>query len=98
MFYLLSGDGEGSVEPLLERVARLEDGGQQKVEQSPELGQLVLQGRSRQQETVVRSVESVQDLGEFAVVILHAMALVDDHVLPTVFRQHGLEFPDQKFY
>ncbi len=41
--HLLAGDGEGSVEPLLERVARLEDGRQQEVEQGPQLGQLVLE-------------------------------------------------------
>ena len=41
---LLSGHGEGGVEPLLKRVAALEDGGKEKVEQSPQLRETVLQG------------------------------------------------------
>lgn len=40
--YLLPSHGERSVEPLLEGAAALEDGGQQEVEQRPELGELVL--------------------------------------------------------
>ena len=80
--YPLSRHGERGVEPLLEGVAALEDGGQQEVEQCPELGQLVLQRRARQQQPPGGHVVGVEHLGQLAVVVLHAVALVHDHVLP----------------
>ena len=80
--HLFSGGGERRVEPLLERGDGLEDGGQQEVEQRPQLGQLVLQRRARQQESVRRVVRRVQHERQLAVVVLHPVALVDDHVLP----------------
>ena len=43
---LLPRSGKGSVEPLLEGGAGLEDGGEQEVEQSPQLRELVLQRRA----------------------------------------------------
>jgi len=84
--HLLAGHGEGGVEPLLECVAALEDGGQQEVEQRPELGQLVLQRRAGEQHAARGQVVRVQDLGQLAVVVLHAVALVHDHVLPAKLR------------
>jgi len=39
--------GEWRIEPLVERLGRVEDGRQDKVEQRPELGQVVLRGQSR---------------------------------------------------
>ena len=80
--HLLSGGGERRVEPLLEGGHRLEDGGQQEVEQGPQLGQLVLERRPRQQQTVGRVVRRVEHERQLAVVVLHTVALVDDHVLP----------------
>ena len=80
--YLLPGHGEGRVEPLLEGAAALEDGGQQEVEERPELGQLVLQRRARQQQAARRHVVRVEDLRQLAVVVLHAVAFVHNHVLP----------------
>ena len=61
-FHFLAGGGERSVEPLLERRHRLEDGRQQKVEKRPQLGQLVLQRRSRQQQAVWSQIVRVQHL------------------------------------
>ena len=82
IFYLFARDSEWSIEPLLKGVAGLEDGGQQEVEEGPQLWQLVLQWRASQQQSVVGGVVSVEDLGKFAVMVLHAVTLVDDHVLP----------------
>ncbi len=79
---LLSGHGEGCVEPLLKRAAALEDGGQQEVEQCPELRKLVLQRRPGQQHAPRRQVMRVQHLRQLTVMVLHAMAFVHDHVLP----------------
>lgn len=80
--YLLSSHGERSVEPLLKSAAALEDSGQQEVEQRPELGQLVLQRCAGEQHTPRRQVVRVQHLSQFAVMVLHTMPLVHDHVLP----------------
>ena len=80
--YLFSSDSKGRVEPLLKGVASLKDGGQQEIEKGPQLWQLVLQGRACQQQPVVGGVVCVEDLGEFTVVVLHTVTLVDDHVLP----------------
>ena len=56
---LFSGDGKWRVEPLLEGVAGPEDRRQQKVQEGPELRQLVLQRRAGQQEPVVGRVVGV---------------------------------------
>lgn len=79
----LARHGEGRVEPLLESAAALEDGGQQEVKQRPQLGQLVLQRRAGEQQAAWRHVVRVQHLRQLAVVVLHAVAFVHDHVLPT---------------
>lgn len=47
--HLFTSDCEGRVEPLLERVARLEDRREQEVQQGPQLGQLVLQWSLKRQ-------------------------------------------------
>ena len=87
---LLAGGGEGRVEPLLERAARLEYVRQEEVEERPQLGQLVLQRRAGEQQAVRRYVERVQRHGQLAVVVLHAVALVDDHVAPAYLGQARL--------
>jgi hypothetical protein len=80
---LFSSRGKGSIEPLLECAARLEDGRQQEIQQSPQLGQFVLQWGTSEQQTMWCQVMCVQDLRQFAVVILHAVTLVYDHELPS---------------
>ena len=57
--HLLSGGGEGSVEPLLEGIAGLEDGRQQEVKKRPKLRELVLQRGSGQQQPVRGGVAGV---------------------------------------
>lgn len=81
--HLFPGHGEGCVEPLLEGAAALEDGGQQEVEQRPELGKLVLQWCACQQQAAGRHVVRVEHLRQLAVVVLHAVTFVHNHVLPT---------------
>ena len=81
--HLLPSHGERSVEPLLKGDTALEDGWQQEVEQCPQLRQLVLQRRPCEEDSPWGKVVSVQDLGQFTVVVLHTVALVNDHVLPT---------------
>lgn len=81
--HLLSSHGKGSIEPLLKCTAALENGGQEEVEQGPQLRQLVLQWSPCEQHTPWGQVVRVQDLGQLTVVILHTMALVHNHVLPT---------------
>lgn len=88
--YLFSGDREGRVKPLLECVAGLEDGGKEEVEEGPELGQLVLQRGARQQQTVRGAVERVDRGCQLVVVVLHSVALVNDHVLPPQLGQDSL--------
>lgn len=85
--YLFSRHGKRSVKPLLERAAALEDGRQEEIEQGPQLRELVLQRGSRQQQTARSHVVRVEDLGELAVVVLHSVALVHDHVLPADLRE-----------
>lgn len=85
--YPFTGHGEGRVEPLLKGAAALKDGGQQEVKQRPQLGQLVLQRRAGQQEAPRGHVVGVQHLRQLAVVVLHAVTLVHDHVLPADLRR-----------
>lgn len=80
--YLFSRHGKRSIKPLLKRATALEDGRQEEIEQGPQLGELVLQRGSRQQQTARSHVVRVEDLGELAVVVLHSVALVHNHVLP----------------
>ena len=58
---------------------------QQQVEQGPELAELVLQGRPRQQQPA-RPREAVQVLRQLALPVLHALRLVDHNVLPLHLR------------
>ena len=57
-----AGRGERRVEPLLERRARFEDRREEKVQQGPQFGQLVLQGRAGEQETMRSDVVRVENL------------------------------------
>ena len=80
--HLLSRQQERSIEPLIERVAALKDGGQQKVEQGPQFRQLVLQRGASEEQSVRGDVVLIEDLSELAVMVLHSMTLVYNHVLP----------------
>ncbi|KAH9409282.1 hypothetical protein TYRP_010285 [Tyrophagus putrescentiae] len=92
--HLLAGGGKRGVEPLLKGVAGLEDRREEKVEQRPQLGELVLKGRAREEDSMRCGVVRVENLRQLAVVVLHAVALVDDHVLPLDLRQHRLVLDD----
>lgn len=81
-FHLFSSHGEGGVEPLLEGAATLENGGQEEVQQGPQLRQFVLQWCSRQKDSARGQVMSVENLRQLTVVVFHAVAFIDDHVLP----------------
>jgi hypothetical protein len=76
---------DGYRKPLLEVVTAVEDLRQQKVEQGPQLSQVILQRSSSQQQAMSAVVLLAQDSGEFAFGIFHLMALVDDDVFPVVF-------------
>lgn len=80
--YLLSSHGKGCIEPLFEGAAALEDSGEQEVKQCPELGQLVLQWCACEKQAPRGHIVCVKDLRQLAMVILHAMAFIHDHVLP----------------
>lgn len=85
--YPLSCHGKWSVEPLLKGATALKDGGQEEVEQGPEFRQLVLQWSTSEEETAGSHIVGVQHLGQFTVVVLHSMTLIDNHVLPTNLRE-----------
>jgi hypothetical protein len=67
---------------LLKSAARLENRGQQEVEESPQLWQFILEWGACEEQSVRRQVVSVEDLSQFAVVVLHSVTLVNNHVLP----------------
>lgn len=75
------------VEPRLKVLDAVEDLWQQKVQQRPQLRQVVLERCSRQQQPVAACVLLAQDERELAVRVLHAVALVDDDVLPLELAQ-----------
>ena len=54
---------------------------QQQVEQTPELLELILQWRAGQQEAALGD-EPVQIPSQLALPVLHALGLINDHVLP----------------
>lgn len=81
-FNLFSSHGERGIEPLLEGAATLENGGQEEVQQCPELRQLVLQRRSCQEDSAWSQIVGVEDLRQFTVVVFHTVAFIHDHVLP----------------
>ncbi len=58
--------GQGLVEPLLEVLDAVEDGGEEKVEQGPQLRKVVLQRGPRQQKAVARFVNIPEGLRELA--------------------------------
>ena len=93
--FLLSADlGQGETEPLLEVIAAGEDLGQQEVEQTPQLGEVVLQRRAGQQQALLALVLHPQSPRELRIRVLHAVALVHHDVLPLVLVQDVLVLYD----
>ena len=78
---------EWRIEPLFKVCTGVEDTGQKKVQQSPQLRQLVLEGSTSQEHPVWCNVVGVQSLGQLAVVVLHSVALVNHQTLPADFGQ-----------
>lgn len=66
---------EGCSKPLIKGVGGVEDPGQHKVEQGPELPQAVLDGGPRQQDPVPE-VEAAQNLGQPALGVLQAVTFI----------------------
>lgn len=81
-FNLFSSHGKRGIKPLLEGAATLENGGQEEVQQRPELRQLVLQRGSCQEDSAWSQVVGVENLRQLTVVVFHAVAFIHDHVLP----------------
>lgn len=90
--HLFSSHSKGRIEPLLKGAAALEDGGQQEIEECPELRELVLQRRACQQKAAGSHIVRVEDLRQFAVVVLHAVAFIHNHVLPADLQAQQQEF------
>ena len=65
----------------LKHEGKIADLRKQKIEQTPELLQLILQRGSSQQQAPQGS-EPVQVLSQLALPVLHALCLVNDHILP----------------
>ncbi len=68
---------------MLEGGHTLEDGREEEIKQSPHFREVVLEGGTREQETLGGDVILVEDLRELAMVVLHSVTLVNYHVLPT---------------
>lgn len=67
---------------MLECAAALENGGQEEVQQCPELREFVLQRCSCQEDSARSQVVGVQNLRQLTVVVFHTVAFIHDHVLP----------------
>lgn len=80
---LLSCCSKGSIEPLLKSTDWLEDWGQQEVQKCPQLRQFVLQWGAGEQQTVRSQVVCVQNLCQLAMMVFHAVTLINDHELPS---------------
>lgn len=84
--YPLSSHGKRCIKPLLECAAALKNGGEEEVEEGPEFRELILQWGPGQEDPSGGHVVRVEDLRQLAVVVLHAVAFVHDHVLPADLR------------
>ena len=92
-FDLIAGArvGEGSVEPLVERLDRVEHLRQREVEQSPQLGKVVLQRRSCKDETIAGVVVLRERLREFTLRVLHTVTLICRQKISVVNRVETTE-------
>ncbi|KAH3666185.1 hypothetical protein OGAPHI_004374 [Ogataea philodendri] len=79
---LVASVGERSVEPLIERLNRVEHFWKNKVQQRPKLRQVVLQWSTCQNQSVSGVVVLLQSERQFRGGILHTVTLIDDHVRP----------------
>lgn len=77
------------LEPGIKVISRGKDVREQKVEEGPQLVQVVLQGSARDEEAT-GGVEFTDDDGQFAGFILDAMCFINDQVLPVDLAQGGL--------
>lgn len=75
--------------PLIKGLRGVEDAGQHKVEQGPQLPQAVLDGRPCQQDPVSK-MEAAQNLSQPALGVLQAMALIHNQKIP-LYLQHMLK-------
>ena len=74
----------------IDRVHRVEDVGEEEVQQRPELVEVVLERRARQQQRVLE-VEAAHGLADVARLVFDDVALVQDHVAPPhLAPEHGL--------
>lgn len=74
--------GKRRVEPLVERLHRVEHARQDEVEQGPQFGQRVLQRRAGQDEAELGVVILVEGLRQLGLGVLHSVSFVNDHVHP----------------
>ena len=84
--------GDGQPELLLEGGQRAELAREDEVEERPELGELVLDGRAREDEPVAR-VEALADLRDGGVGVADLVALVEHDVLPLLLQQQPRVLP-----
>ena len=64
--------------------------GQQQVEQTPQLLQLILQGGASQQQAA-QGGEAVQITRQLALPVLHALRLINDDILPLDLQAIGIK-------
>lgn len=83
------GSGVARRKPCFKRIGRRKHLGQQKVEQSPQLAQVVLQRRARDQQAV-GGVQPLDDGEEHGFLVFDAVRFVDDDVLPFRRQKRGL--------
>ena len=81
------------VEPFVEILRVVEDIGQEEVEQSPQLVQVVLQRRSGDQQPI-GCFELSDNFRQFRFLVFDAMGFVDDHVSPIELPENGPLFHD----
>ncbi len=67
---------------MLEGGHTLEDGWEEEIQQSPHFREVVLEGGTREQETLGCDVILVEDLRQLAMMVLHSVTLINYHVLP----------------
>ncbi|KAH3682636.1 hypothetical protein WICPIJ_006395 [Wickerhamomyces pijperi] len=77
------------VKPLIKHLGITKDIRKNEVQQGPKLMEVVLQGRTSDQETVL-GVEQSDDLGQGGVFVLDSMGLINNNVLPSNLFQGGL--------
>mmetsp|Transcript_13574 Transcript_13574/g.42695 ORF Transcript_13574/g.42695 Transcript_13574/m.42695 type:complete len:203 (-) Transcript_13574:773-1381(-) len=85
----IGGSAYGA-EPLVERRRALEDVRQNEVEQAPQLVEVVLDWRAREQQALARAIVLPQAARQHRLVVLEAVTLIDDQVVPVGLGERGL--------